>query len=56
MPFGENGFGFTPRSRKRLLVLLFGGPVGPPPPSKLFVVFPAQRMELGAIGQEGLAD
>jgi hypothetical protein len=30
--------------------------VGPPPPSMLFVVFPAQRMELGAKGGEGLPE
>src|SRR4051812_29182267 len=31
-PGREYGIGFTPRSRKRPLVLV-GGPVGPPPPS-----------------------
>ena len=35
------GHGFTPRNRMRLLwSYLFGGPVGPPPPSRLFVVVP----------------
>ena len=38
-PGREYGIGFTPRSRKRPLVLV-GGPVGPPPPSMLFVVCP----------------
>ena len=37
----------------RLQVLLFGGPVGPPPPSRLFVVGLIRWMELGAIGTGG---
>ena len=37
--------GFTPRSRMQLLVR-FGGPVGPPPPSTVFVVVLPSRMEI----------
>ena len=33
----------------------FGGPVGSPPPSTVFVGVPAQRMELGAKGRGGPA-
>ena len=39
-PAASKRRGFTPRSRKRLLVLLFGGPVGPPPPSKVVRCWP----------------
>src|SRR5215469_13960145 len=41
----EDDVGFTPRNRSRLLVLFCGGPVGPPPPSRLLSLAGPEWME-----------
>lgn len=49
---GGNDFGFTPRSF--VAPSPIGGPVGPPPPSMVFVGLSAPWMELSAKSEEGL--